>query len=211
MQVETGTRFQLEFKPDEKLTSKKGYFIIMGNLTKKMNFYQSFRKGMNCRIFLLLFYTTVSSSIIGCDNKNKNDLTKATFDMEMKNSKGEQINMEEFRGKVIFFNVWATWCAPCIEEIPTIHNLYKEVENREDVVFLMLSLDQDFQKAIDFRNKNDYEFEIYRLTGSMPAMYHTKLIPTTFVIDSKGNLVRQIDGMGKFDSKEFIEFFSGIR
>ncbi|SDL27934.1 Thiol-disulfide isomerase or thioredoxin [Salinimicrobium catena] len=152
----------------------------------------------------------ISSMLAGCGESEK-EFPDATFQMEMKNSKGEQVSMEEFKGKVIFFNVWATWCAPCIEEMPTIHNLYKEVKDREDVEFLMLSMDQDFEKAIEFREKYDYEFEIYRLTGPMPAMYHTKLIPTTFIINSEGKLVLQHDGMGEFDSGEFKEYFSGIK
>ena len=163
------------------------------------------------KLFLELLIFTAFLAIAGCGSKNEKDLPKATFDMEMKNSKGEQVGMEEFKGKVIFFNVWATWCAPCIEEMPKIHNLYKDVRDREDVVFLMLSMDQDFQKAVDFRKKYGYEFEIYRLAGPMPAMYHTKLIPTTFIINSAGNLVLQHDGMGDFDSKEFKKYFSEIK
>ena len=150
---------------------------------------------------------------IGCKNSDKDSdkMIPATFAMEMENSKGERVNMEEFRGKKIFFNVWATWCPPCIEEMPTIHNLYEEIGEQEDVEFLMLSMDQDFQKAIDYREKYGYDFEIYRPIGPMPAMYHTKLIPTTFVINSEGYLVLQHDGLGEFDTKEFKEYFASVK
>ena len=168
-------------------------------------------KMKSSKLFLKLLIFLVFFSVVGCGNNTEKDFPKATFDMQMKNSKGEQVNMEEFKGKVVFFNVWATWCAPCIKEMPTIHNLYEEVQGRKDVVFLMLSMDQDFQKAIEFRNRNGYEFEIYRLVGPMPAQYHTKRIPTTFVINSEGDLVLQHDGMGEFDSEEFREYFSEIK
>lgn len=125
--------------------------------------------------------------------------------MDMEDSRGERVSMEEFRDKVIFMNIWATWCAPCIEEMPTIQNLYQSVD-KDKVAFIMLSMDQDFQKAIDFRKKYGYDFEIYRLRGPMPALYHTKLIPTTFVINSDGYLVMQHDGKGQFDTPEFKEF-----
>src|SRR5690606_14004301 len=73
-----------------------------------------------------------------------NDLNpKADFSMNLINSKGEKVSMEEFRGKVIFMNIWATWCPPCIAEMPGINKLYNDV-NKEDVVFIMLSVDQDF-------------------------------------------------------------------
>lgn len=163
------------------------------------------------RTSTLFLLTLIVTLLTGCGDDKKGDFPQATFDMQMKNSKGEQVSMEEFQGKVIFFNVWATWCAPCIKEMPTIHNLYKQVQDRDDVVFLMLSMDQDFEKAIEFKEANGYEFEIYRLTGPMPAMYHTKLIPTTFIINSEGKLVLQHDGMGEFDSEEFKEYFSGVK
>lgn len=143
------------------------------------------------------------------DGDKTEDLKQASFDLQLENSRGERVSMKEFKGKKIFFNVWATWCPPCIEEMPTIHNLYEEVGD-SGVEFLMLTMDQDFQKAIDFRNKYGYNFEIYRPLSGIPAMYHTKLIPTTFVINSEGYLVLQHDGMGKFDSEQFKTFLAAV-
>lgn len=165
---------------------------------------------IHSRLPVWLFTLFLGIIVSGCGNSEKNEeLPKASYNMELENSKGERVSMEEFKGKVIFMNVWATWCAPCIDEMPTIQNLFQEVD-KERVNFIMLSMDQDFEKAIEFRNKNEFDFEIYRLIGPMPALYHTKLIPTTFVIDSAGNLVLQHDGMGKFDSPEFKEFLAGV-
>lgn len=161
----------------------------------------------------LLFILMVGLLATGCLNSEKDSALNipANFNMELENSKGERVSMEEFRGKKIFFNVWATWCPPCIEEMPTIHNLHQEIGDSEEVVFLMLTMDQDFQKAKDFRSKYGYNFEIYRPIGAMPAMYHTKLIPTTFVINSEGYLVLQHDGVGEFDTKEFKEYFASVK
>lgn len=163
------------------------------------------------RFLYSFLFITVSTFGVGCQNDSEKDFPKASYEMELKNSKGEKVHMEEFRDKVVFFNVWATWCAPCIEEMPTIQNLYTEVQERDDVVFLMLSMDQEFEKAMEFKKKNNYDFEIYSLAGPMPAIYHTTLIPTTFVINSDGHLVLQHDGMGEFDSQEFIDFFSEVK
>lgn len=157
----------------------------------------------------LFFAVVLTVLTAGCGDSKGKDYPKATYNMELQNSKGERVSMEEFRGKVIFMNVWATWCPPCIKEMPTIQNLYETVD-KDRVAFIMLSMDQEFEKAIEYREKYEYDFEIYRLTGSMPAMYHTKLIPTTFVIDSGGNLVLQHDGLGEFDTPEFKEFLAGV-
>ena len=162
------------------------------------------------RMLILSLLTGLLNVSCVSDKKAEEDFRQATYNMELENSKGERLNMEEFKGKVIFFNVWATWCPPCIEEMPTIHNLYEEIGDEERVAFLMLSMDQDFQKAIEFRDKKGYNFEIYRPVGAIPAMYHTKLIPTTYVINSEGKLVLQHDGMGEFDTEEFKTFLAGV-
>ncbi|WP_311195753.1 TlpA disulfide reductase family protein [Antarcticibacterium sp. 1MA-6-2] len=145
------------------------------------------------------------------DLEQKSDLAvnetypKADFSMKLINSKGEKVAMEDLRGKVIFINIWATWCPPCIAEMPGINKLYKDID-KDKVAFIILSVDQDFQKAIDFHKKKGYDFEVYMPDGSMPQMYYTQSIPTTYVIDAQGNLVMTHQGMGDFDTKEFREF-----
>ena len=129
----------------------------------------------------------------------------ADFNMKLINSKGEKVAMEDLRSKVIFMNVWATWCPPCIAEMPGINKLYNDVD-QEKVAFVMLSVDQEFQKAIDFNEKKGYDFEIYMLDGSMPAMYQTQSIPSTFVIDAEGKLVMTHLGMGDYDTNKFKKF-----
>lgn len=131
--------------------------------------------------------------------------SKADFSMSLINSKGEKVAMEELKGKVIFMNVWATWCPPCVAEMPGINKLYKDVD-KDKVAFVMLSIDQDFQKAIDFNKKKGYDFEIYRPNGPIPQMYSSQSIPTTYVIDARGNLVLTHMGMGDYNTKDFKKF-----
>ncbi|WP_026837668.1 TlpA family protein disulfide reductase [Gillisia sp. JM1] len=135
---------------------------------------------------------------------------KADFNMSLINSKGERVEMEALRGKVIFFNIWATWCPPCVAEMPGINNMYNDMKG-DDVAFIMLSVDNDFQKAIDYNKKKGYDFEVYKLAGSLPPMYASQAIPTTYVIDAKGNLALTHKGMGDYDSEEFKEFLTNLK
>lgn len=139
------------------------------------------------------------------DPAGNNSYPVADFSMNLMNSKGQKIAMEDLRGKVIFLNIWATWCPPCIAEMPGINKLYQDVD-KDKVVFILLSVDQDFQKAVDFNNKKGYDFEIYEVAGGIPQMYLTQSIPTTYVIDAEGNLVLTHMGMGDYDTKDFREF-----
>ena len=94
--------------------------------------------------------------------------------------------------------------------MPGINNLYKEVKD-DNVEFIMLSLDQDFEKAKAFRDKKGYKFEIYKTAGPIPQMYSSRSIPTTYVIDAEGNLALTHLGMGDFDTKEFKQFLRKLQ
>lgn len=130
---------------------------------------------------------------------------EADFSMNLISSTGEKVAMEDLRGKVIFMNIWATWCPPCIAEMPSINELYKSVD-KDKVAFIMLSVDEDFQKAIEFNEKKGYEFEVYKPDGRIPQMYFTQSIPTTYVIDAQGKLVLTHLGMGDYSTKKFKQF-----
>lgn len=129
----------------------------------------------------------------------------ADFNLQLRNAEGELVSLEEYRGKVIFLNIWATWCPPCVAEMPGINKLYKEVE-QEGIVFLMVSVDQDFQKAVNYSRKKGYSFEVFSPAGGLPASYSSESIPTTYVIDTEGKLVLTHIGMGDYDNEEFKEF-----
>lgn len=129
----------------------------------------------------------------------------ADFSLSLRNQKGEKVEMEDLRGKVIFLNLWATWCPPCIAEMPGIDALAKKIDDKE-VVFLMLSLDQDFEKARAFHKRKGYSFDVYEVEGKLPKMYYSQSIPTTFVISGDGELVLTHTGMADYNTKEFQEF-----
>ncbi|MBZ9630416.1 TlpA family protein disulfide reductase [Salegentibacter sp. LM13S] len=134
-----------------------------------------------------------------------NEYPDADFSMNFINSNGEKVAMEKLQGKVIFMNVWATWCPPCIAEMPGINKLYQEVD-KDKVVFIMLSVDQEFKKAIDFNKRKGYDFEIYKTQGNIPSMYSSQSLPTTYVINARGELVLTHTGMGDYNTKDFKEF-----
>ncbi|HSI71360.1 MAG TPA: TlpA disulfide reductase family protein [Gillisia sp.] len=167
--------------------------------------------GLHTEVFGFLQRGILATGIMNPDLEKGADLAvnetypEADFSMNLINSRGERVAMEELRGKVIFLNIWATWCPPCVAEMPGINKLYKDV-NKDKVAFIMLSVDQDFQKAIDFNTRKGYDFEIYELAGGLPQVYQSQSIPTTYVIDANGKLVLTHMGMGDYNTKKFKEF-----
>lgn len=144
------------------------------------------------------------------ENVSYQSETKADLDFNLINEAGETVSLSEYEGKVIFLNIWATWCPPCIAEMPSIQSLYEEV-NGDGVEFVMLSVDEDFQKAIDYRKRKGYEFNIYRVKNGLPQMYHSSAIPTTFVIGATGNLEMTHKGMANYNTNKFKNFLAGLQ
>lgn len=175
-----------------------------------------FVSGLHTEVFGFLQRGILATGLMNPDIEEKAEIASAKtgkgaiLDIPLMNSKGEKVNMEQFRGKVIFLNFWATWCPPCIAEMPGINDLYRDV-NDEDIEFIMLSVDQNFDKAKKFRDKKGYGFQIYKATGPIPQMYSSRSIPTTYVIDANGNLALTHLGMGDFDTKEFRQFLQELQ
>jgi len=134
----------------------------------------------------------------------------ADYNLMLTDRQGNLKSLKDFEGKVIFMNIWATWCPPCIAEMPDIHDLYQEVKN-EDIVFVMLSVDDDLQKAISFVDKKGFEFPVYQLAGPMPAAFESSAIPTTFVISPEGKIVVKRSGMAQYNNKKFREYLLELR
>jgi len=130
----------------------------------------------------------------------------ADLDFTVKTLSGETVSMESLKGKVIFMNMWATWCPPCIAEMPSIQNLYEKVKS-DKIAFVMVSLDQDPAKAQKFIQRMGFTFPVYTPDGYMPAQFGAgSVIPTTYVISPEGQVVVQKDGMAEYDTEEFRNF-----
>jgi thiol-disulfide isomerase/thioredoxin len=122
---------------------------------------------------------------------------------------GNTKSLKELKGKVIFMNFWATWCPPCIAEMPSIDKLHEEMG--DEVAFVMVSLDQNFEKAKAFDKRKGYDLPIYAPGSKLPSMYQSSAIPTTYVIDADGNLALTHKGMADYSDPEFKKFLNSLK
>lgn len=135
--------------------------------------------------------------------------TKADLNLKMVDANGKTRSLEEFKGKVIFLNFWATWCPPCIAEMPSIDKLHDEMG--DEVAFVLLSFDDDFQKAKDFDKRKGYDLPIYAPASNLPQMLQSSALPTTYVIDAEGNLAMTHKGMADYSTQEFKDFLNSLK
>lgn len=134
-----------------------------------------------------------------------NQSTTAT-DMKLVSLSGKPVNLRDFRGKVVFLNFWATWCPPCVAEMPDIQSLYKKYEQNPDIAFIMVSLDEKPEKARKFIQRKAFTFPVYMPGGRIPDALLSHVVPTTFVLDRDGNVIVRRKGMAEYDTKQFRNF-----
>jgi thiol-disulfide isomerase/thioredoxin len=121
--------------------------------------------------------------------------------------KGNAFNLADFKGKKVFVNLWASWCPPCRAEIPSIEKLYSKVD-KSKAAFIMLSLDNDFEKAVKFAAKNKMVTPVYYPAENLPALFNVQGIPATFIFDEKGNLITRIEGGDDYDTEKYLNLFN---
>tara|TARA_Y100000815_G_scaffold104102_1_gene92997 strand:- start:3298 stop:3909 length:612 start_codon:yes stop_codon:yes gene_type:complete len=147
------------------------------------------------------------------NNKNETttlqDFKQADFNLKLIDENGTLKSFADFKGKVIFMNLWATWCPPCVAEMPNIAKLHKEMG--DEVAFVMLSFDQDFDNAKDFKKRKGYDLPIYAPASNLPKMFQSSALPTTYIIDTGGNLVLVHRGMADYSDQEFKHFLNSLK
>jgi cytochrome c biogenesis protein CcmG/thiol:disulfide interchange protein DsbE len=112
---------------------------------------------------------------------------------------GATVSLASLKGKVVFLNVWATWCGPCREEMPSMETLYDELKGNKDFVMLAVSQDVKGKAAVvPYVEKNGYHFKILLdPENKVGDSYGVSGVPETFIIDRNGRIVAH--HMGAFD------------
>lgn len=133
------------------------------------------------------------------------------YNFTVRNAAGERIKFDQYKGKVVFLNLWATWCGPCRAEMPTIESLYKQMDTTK-VAFVILSIDRDVDepKVGKFIDKFKYTFPVYRPSGYLTNQLDVPSIPTTFIISKDGKIVRKEIGATDFDTNKFKKFLQSL-
>ena len=108
------------------------------------------------------------------------------YHWELTNDKGQSYNLDEAKGKVVFINLWATWCPPCIAEMPDMQKLYNDYQDK--VLFLFVS-NETPNKVASFFKKKEYDLPSFLPRSEVPKELYSKTIPATFIIDKKGAIV----------------------
>lgn len=129
-----------------------------------------------------------------------------SYDFSVKDLDGRKLPMSELKGKVIFLNLWATWCGPCRVEMPSIQNLYNSVD-KSKIAFVILSLDQEGEqeKIAKYISSKEFTFPVYQPASPLPKLLRVNMIPATFIISPDGKVKHKKIGMADYDTEEMRE------
>lgn len=136
------------------------------------------------------------------------DTREASYDLILVDMEGNELDLTDWKSETIFMNYWATWCPPCIAEMPDINNLYNQT--KDEVKFAMISVDDDRDKAKAFVKRKGFDFPVYFVKSYIPEVYATNSIPTTYVISPEGKIVVSRYGMAKYSGEEFVGYLKKL-
>jgi len=145
-----------------------------------------------------LFKPDKEAIIRAVDNTSSSPFANISF----RDKNDQVVRLGDLKGKVVFINFWATWCPPCIAEMPSINILYNKMNADKDVLFLTIEIDGNLKKALKFMDKNQYKLPVYTPNSPMPAEFIGSAIPTTIILDKQGQIAFKHEGMADYSHPE---------
>ncbi len=116
----------------------------------------------------------------------ENRVKVSSYNWALQGLNTENYDFNQAKDKVVIINFWATWCVPCIAEMPSLQELYDDYGDK--VVFLLVTSDSN-EKVAPFLRERGFSMPIYNQVSNAPKEFFTKTIPKTFLIDKKGQIV----------------------
>ena len=133
---------------------------------------------------------------------------RVAFDWQALDLDDHSVDFARFRGRVVFVNIWATWCPPCVAEMPSIANLASNPKLK-DIAFVCISTDSTTKPVLAFLRDKKWPMTILRAT-ELPDSFATNAIPATFVLDRDGRVVVSEIGAAQWDDPTAVDFLARL-
>jgi thiol-disulfide isomerase/thioredoxin len=157
---------------------------------------------------LVAWAMSVSAAFAGPQGFALHDMPQSVINVRYLTEDGSRGDMEDFRGKVILVNVWATWCVPCREEMPTLDALQAELGG-DNFEVVALSIDRAGSPVVrrfyDEIGVTNLKMYVDQTMLSMTALRAVGL-PTTILIDAQGQELGRLVGPAEWDDPEMVTF-----
>lgn len=119
------------------------------------------------------------------------------YNWNLRQLDGEDVNFSQSEGKIIIVNFWATWCPPCVAEMPSFQKLYNAYGSQVDFYFVTSEKSEKVEK---FMQKNSYTLPIFLQTNVAPKQLESSVLPTTYLISKSGEIIIDEEGAADWNS-----------
>lgn len=153
--------------------------------------------GLPVRTGLIRVVSLVTTRILSLDIEEDERERLSTFNWMLISREGDALSLETLRGRVVVINYWATWCPPCIAEMPAFQDLYDAYGDK--VAFLFVTTD-DRGKVDSFLEKHRYDLPVYYPRSRPPVELESSSLPTTYFIDRQGGIAVHKVGAADWNS-----------
>jgi thiol-disulfide isomerase/thioredoxin len=187
---------------------------------KRLTSWSNIRKMIQVLIFGLMVFLAFNADARGwmlrqlmtmglfkAEIKKENTLSNESdigISFQYRDENGNMFSGDSLKGKVVFINFWASWCPPCRAEMPSLDHLYNQLKPDSRFVFLFINEDEDISRAKKYLTDNDYNIPLHTGAGNMPSEIYSGTLPTTVVLNKKGQVAMKHEGLANYNTKEFL-------
>lgn len=172
---------------------------------------------INKILFASLLVTSITASADWQQPELSHNLTPVravipASDFELEDMDEEKIKLTKYRGKVVLINFWATWCPPCIREMPSMEKLHQQI-NADDFKVLAVNQMEDIDQVFAFTGQLEVDptFDIlFDTTSEVSHAYGVRGLPTTYLIDKQGNIRYRAVGGREFNHPEVVKIINQL-
>jgi thiol-disulfide isomerase/thioredoxin len=157
--------------------------------------------------FLSLTVLIVVVLLAGCNSAHPPRIGNAAPDFSIPDG-AKTVALSQLRGRIVLLNFWATWCPPCVQEMPALVALQKQLGDK--VTILAVSEDDDDAAYKQFVKDHNIDLMTVRDTKRSNELYGTFKFPETFVIDKDGKIVRKFIGAADWTSPEIVDYLKKL-
>jgi peroxiredoxin len=141
--------------------------------------------------------------------KEKADVERAP-EITMKRLDGKKASLSDYRGKWVFLNFWATWCPPCLQEMPEMEQFHKQFKSKMSMVAISVDKD-DPAKIAAFVKDRGYTFEVFMDgDGESLSKFGESSIPVTYIINPSGDVVSRANGPRTWTDPVIVDYINNL-
>lgn len=159
-------------------------------------------------LFLVPFLCKAQSVVPDSTTLNKIGDVAPVFEFNL--SKETKASLSDYHGKIVMINFFATWCAPCREELPRVQKeIWEKYKENPKFALLVFDREEGWDKTLPFKEKNNYTLPMLPDEGrKIFKLYATQYIPRNIVIDEYGKIIYQSVGYSEKDFKELLDLLA---